>query len=256
MPKRVVPFPLSKRSLRKFTGLGPRYEFLEMFAKRDFAFEWFDFNVKALDTTNLWTVAAGATATTWAVNASVGGWIRGASGTTAATSGLQIYRPNKFVKGDNGCGMIVGFRFDIFDEIRLEMGFADALPAVNTNVVNNISTPTFNTAADVALYMIDEASSVTTTGFYTDGTSITAAKTAVTAPVPVVDTLFTAMIQVQDNQAYLFLNDLDSPVASHANTDYIEGGNGLLPFFSQKTSDTNSKNIDIDFIGVWSGRLG
>ena len=151
MPGRGTVFPMSKRTLRKNNQRAPQYDFMEFLATRDFAFDVFDFNVKAIDTTNQWTVAAGATATTWAVRAEAGGWIRGVSGTTAATSGLQLSIPTKYWTGSAGAAFAIGYRPSVITETRFEMGFVDALPSVNTNIGNNLTTPTFNTTATAAI---------------------------------------------------------------------------------------------------------
>lgn len=259
MPGRVLPFALTRKMLKRFVGVGrPEFEFLDMFALRDIQFEKWDFNVKALDTTNQWTVAAGASSTTWAVLAAVGGAIRGVIGATAATSGLQLSIPTKYWKGDNNCGMAALFTASNITEKRYEIGFADALPSVNTNIVNSLTTPSYNTATDAALYVYDHTGSTTTSGLYTAGTGFTAAKQAVTAPRPVAGTPFFVAIQVIGNRAYLFAGDAGKPtaLANAGTTDYIEGGNGVIPVVSVKSSDTNTGNLDLDFIATWSGRLG
>lgn len=257
MPGRILPPAFTRRTLRKDMGPGsPLFEFLDYFSLRDISFEKFDFNIKALDTTNQWTVAAGATATTWAVNASVGGWLRGVTGTTAATSGLQLSIPQKYWKGDNNAGMAVLFRTSAITELRVEIGFADALPSVNTTIVNSLTTPSYNTATDAALYVYDHTGTTTTTGLYTDGTGFTAAKSTVSAPAPAANTPFFVAVQLIGDNAYLFAGDMQTPTAQLRNTSYVEGGNGVLPVVSLKGSDTTSKNVDIDFFAHWSGRLG
>ena len=259
MPGRSLPPAFSRATLRKVMGkTSPLFEFLDFNALRDVQFDKWDFNIKALDTTNQWTVAAGATATTWAVNASVGGWLRGVTGTTASTSGLQLSIPQKYWKGDNNAGMACLFRTSAIEELRIEIGFADALPSVNTTVVNSLTTPSYNTATDAALYVYDHTGTATTMGLYTAGTGHTAAKQAFTAPAPVADTPFFVAVQLLGNRAYLFVKSGAGPIvsANAGTTNYIEGGNGVLPIVSLKGSDTTSKNFDIDFICTWSERLG
>lgn len=259
MPGRILPPAFSRANLRKVMGKSsPLFEFLDYFSIRDVSFDKWDFNIKALDTTNQWTVAAGASSTTWAVRAEAGGWIRGVIGATAATSGLQLSIPTKYWSGDANAGMACLFRASNVTEKRIEIGFADALPSVNTTVVNSLSTPSYNTATDAALFVYDHTGTATTMGLYTAGTGFTAAKQAFTAPAPTAGGVYFVAVQLIGNRAYLFVKDGAGAVASanSGTTDYIEGGSGVIPVVSLKSSDTNTGNFDIDFIATWSGRLG
>lgn len=248
------PFPLSDKGVGRFTSDGFRQDFLKYFATRSRSYEIYDFNIKALDTTNIWTVGAGATATTWAVRAEAGGWIRGVGGTTAATSGLQLSRPNKYMTGTSKCGMAILYRLSAITEVRFEAGLVDALPAVNTTVVNNLTTPTFNTTASAALWVFDHTGSTTTSGLYTDGSAVAAQKVATTTKRPAVDTVHFVAIEVDGQKISLWTGDSLSPVA--ALSAGITAADGLIPVVSFKKSDTTDMNVDIDFVATWSGRLG
>lgn len=247
------PFPLSLKVLRKFTGKGPRHDFLATLASRNYAVEKFDFNIKALDTTNQWTVAAGATATTWAVRGEAGGWIRGVSGTTAATSGLQLSIPTSYFTGAAVAGMAIRWRTSVITETRFEMGFVNALPSVNTTVVNSLATPTFNTTATAALFVFDHTGSTTTAGLYTDGSAVAAQKTAVTTNLPTADTSHFAAVEVNSTGVMLWLGDAEQPVAVHSGA--VTAADALLPVVSHKKSNTTTSNVDIDTIWLWSGRV-
>lgn len=247
-------FGLAERVLRKFSGNGgsTRSDYLKLLALRDVTQSpVYDFLIKALDTTNFWTVASGATATTWAVLAAVGGYIRGVTGTTAATSGLQLSIPQKYWKGDNGAILHCLLKISAITEIRVEIGFVDALPAVNTTVVNSLVTPTFNTTVAGAVFVFDHTGSTTTMGLYAIGSDVAANKTAVTTPAPVADTLYPVTVVLQADKAFLYLGDADTPTASAD----IQGGDGLLPVISVKGSNTSSKNVDVDVFHPFSGRL-
>lgn len=252
-----VPFPYSgnardRAALRRHMGKGDLFHFLD-FDSRDTFHVHDDFDAKAVDSTNVYTLATGATATAFTITAIEDGATRGVSGTTAATSGLQIYIPNKLWYGDRNCGMEVRYRLSAITEIRFECGFVDALPAVNTTCVNNLTTPTFNTVADGALYVYDETGGTTTTGMYTIGSSISAAKVATTTNRPVAATWQTVRLQIIGDLVYMWVDGL--PLASPSATQHIEGGNGLLAVLcSQKTANTTSKNIDIDYVRVWKDR--
>jgi hypothetical protein len=251
---RATGFGLAERKLETSWGRGKRFDALRMLMLRD----WGgtnpvnDFLVKAFDTTNFWSVANGAGATTWAILAEIGGFIRGVTGATAATSGLQLqYAAQKYYKGQYGALLHCLLKISAITEIRVEIGFVDALPAVNTTIVNSLATPTFNTTASGAVFVFDNASSVITMGLYGIGTGVAANKAAVTAPAVAVDTLYSVTVLLLNGKALLFLGDADVPCASVN----IKNSDGLIPVVSVKGSDTNSKNVDIDLFQPISGRL-
>lgn len=254
MPGRGTVFPMSKKALRKNNQFSPQYDFMEFLATRDFAFDVFDFNVKALDTTNQWTVAAGATATTWAVRGEAGGWIRGVSGTTAATSGLQLSIPTAYWTGSAKAAFAIGYRPSVITETRFEMGFVNALPSVNTNIGNNLTTPTFNTTTTAAIYLFDHTGSTTTSGLYTIGSAASAQKAQTTTYRPTAAGYHFVYIEVNGQTVSLYTGDSDAPIATL--TSAVTAADALIPVSAHKKSDTTTSNIDIDFIAVASGRLG
>ena len=254
MPAPTGLFPRSRKMIQRIGGASPLRNFLDLLAVRDVSMDAYDFNIKALDTTNIWTVAAGATATTWAVRGEAGGWIRGVTGTTAATSGLQLSIPTSYWTGTSNAGMAILYRLSSINEIRFEAGFVDALPAVNTTIVNNITTPTYNTAATAVLWMYDHTGSTTTTGLYTKGSGVAAAKVATTTRRPVAATEHFVVLQTRGQQIEMTCGD-DTQITATAATA-ITAADALIPVVSVKKSDTNSANVDIDAIIVWSDRLG
>lgn len=242
-------YPLGRSELRKSMGRGPLRDYLD-FSSRDVVHYFHDFGETTF-LTNPWTVAAGATATTWAITVAENGLLRGVSGTTAATSGLQLMSP-AFFFGDRNCGCEVRYKLSAITEVRTEIGFVDAAPAVNTSIVNNLSTPTFNTAAEAAIYLFDDASSVVTSGLYTDGSgAIAAAKTATTTGRPTAATFTTVRVQVIGDTVTCWV---DGALLVEGSAQAIEGGTALRFVFSQKTSNTASKNIDIDYVRMWQDR--
>lgn len=248
------PFPLSVRNLDLQVGNARIKDFLALRCDRDYAVEKYDFNRSvAADITNTWTVAAGATATTWAMRAEAGGWIRGVSGTTAATSGLQMYIPTAFFTGTSTAGVAFLWRPSVITETRFEMGFVNALPAVNTAIVNSLATPTFNTTATAALFVFDHTGSTTTAGLYTDGSGVAAQKAAVTTNLPVAATTHFVAIEVVGQTVMLWLDNNPAPVATL--TSAVTAADALLPAFSHKKSNTTTSNVDIDTIWTWSGRV-
>lgn len=259
------PFPLSDPFLKRFTTDGWRQDFLKAKASRSRSFECYDFNVKALDTTNIWTVAAGATATTWAVQAEAGGWIRGVTGTTTATAGLQISIPQKYWTGTSVGGVAFLYRANVVQGVTLEMGFADALPSVNTTVINDpTAAATFNTAVDVAMFLYRHAGNATAApdqvGLYaanssasTTARSLQTVATLGARPGPAAATEHFVAIEVSGTTVKLWMGDAERPITL---TAAVTAANGMIPFFSVKGNNSTSKNVDIDAIFTWSGRLG
>lgn len=244
--------PLTEKELRKFQQEGSKFNFLKFYSVGAVHF----FDDFLVDTINLdnYALSTGATATAFAHSANRDGIIRGVHGTTAATSGLQLVTPVTW-SGDFYCGFEVRFRLSVITEQRLEIGFANALPAVNTNVGNNLSTPTFNTSANLLMYLYDETGGTTTTGFYSDGTGATAAaaKTATTTNRPVADTWQTVRIQTfgDTNKAALWVDGnllVDSGAVLH------EGGTANLFFIAATRANTTDCNLDIDYIRIWQER--
>jgi hypothetical protein len=249
-------FPLSVRNLRKFTGKGPRYEFMAMLATRDYSVMVHDFNRSiTADVTNTWTVAAGATATTWAAVAGAGGWVRGVSGTTAATSGLQMFGPTSYWTGTSVAGFAIIWRPSVITETRFEMGFVNAMPAVNTSIVNSLVTPTFNTAATAALYVFDHTGSTTTSGLYTKGSGAAADKQVLTTGLPVAATPHFAAVEVNGANVTCWAGTGNAMVRA-TKAGGVTAADALVPAFSHKKSDTTTSNVDVDCIITWSGRLG
>ena len=249
------PFPLSDAFVSRFTpSRGFEQDFLKARASRSRSFECFDFNVKALDTTNQWTVAAGATATTWAVLAQPGGWIRGVTGASVATGALQISIPTKYFNGTLGAGFASLIQVSAETEVRIEQGFADVLPAVGTNVINSLASATFNSVTTGAVYVYDQISGTgTTTGLYCIGSSTTGNKVATTTNRYASGTTLFVAIEVIGRNALLWLGDTNTPVA--VATNGTNAADAWLPFVNVKTS-TASKNLDIDCIWTWTnGRL-
>ena len=260
---RVVPqpgFPLSRRELRKVFQFGPEYDFLDHYALRDVQHFKDDFDGKALDTTNDYSVAAGATATTWAMlSGGENGLLRGISGTTAATSGLQLSRPGVFKSAEN-IGIEVYFVPSVVTETRFEIGFVNSLPAVNTTIVNSLTTPTLNTATDAALYVFDNASSTNTSELVTvSSVSSGQANKQVCSPsqLPTAATFQHVRLECKGNNAFLWVNGkLVAQQTGTGASSAINPATAVLPvFMSHKKSDTTTSNIDIDYVRVYSDRL-
>lgn len=258
------PLPLSDAFLSRFASEGYRKDFLKQIARRSRSFECYDFNIKALDTTNTWTVAAGGTATTWTVRPEAGGWIRGVTGTTTASAALQIYQPQKYWTGTSKGGVAFLWRSDVVQGVTYEMGFVDALPAINTTVINNATTPTYNTSVDVAMFLYQHTGNATAApdrvGLYTNNSSSgTAQKNVLTVanlgdkPGPAAATEHFVAIELAGTNVLCWIGDSPTPLTIASG---VTAANGMIPFFSVKGNNSTSKSCDIDAIFTWSGRLG
>lgn len=251
--------PLSERELKRFTQRSAEYEFLRyMTTDRRHFFEDFgspvaDGFVAATNIGHLIYTTPGATATGFVHLAHPDGVIRGVSGTTAATSGLKIATPVEYL-GDLMCGMETRIRTSVITDTRIEVGFASTSPAISTKYVNSLSTPTFNTTANGAFYVYDHLTATTTSGLYTIGTSITAAKTATTTNRIVADTWQRVRLQVVTNHVYVWVDGI--PLVKHntSGTNYIEGGTAAAWVISVVRADTTDANNDIDFVRLWQDR--
>lgn len=255
--KGMPPGGLTEGDLRRYRGLGPLFNFLR-YQSRNCVRVFDDFTGDTLNGDNF-VVTAGATATTYAHSAQANGMIRGACGTTAATSGLLLASPLMWY-GDQDCGCEVRMKISDLDEVRVEIGFVDTnMQSVNTPQVNNLSTPTFNNSiADAALWLYDDSSTTRTSGLYTIGTAIDAAKTAGSVAAPVADTYFTVGIQISQNYVQCYQGTGLGPmslVADRGRTASIEGGTALRFVICVELDDTNDTNVDIDYIDVWQQRL-
>ena len=247
-------YQLSESLLRRFCGRGPLHHFLAQYATGDACVVFDDFTGKALNATDTWNIpTAGATATTWAVNGQANGVIRGATGTTAATSGLQILSNASGMgtwTGARNCGIEIMWQTSDITELRFELGFVATSPAVNTTIVNNLSTPTFNTTANGAVYLYDHTGSTTTMGLYTIGTAITAQAVAATLGAPVNATFNRVSLQMVGQHSFVQVNGRTVARVSTGNV----AATAMYPVLSIKNNSTTSQNIDIDYIRIWQNR--
>ena len=241
--------PLSEKELRKFFQEGNKFNFLK-YLSIGAVHQFDDFLGDAINL-DLYAITKGATATDFTATADRNGMIRGIHGTTAATSGLLIQTPAMWY-GDYFAGFEIRYRLSVITEQRVEIGFGNAVPSVNTTVVNSLATPSFNTLANGVVYVYDHATATTTSGLYSDGTGGTAAaaKTATTTNRPVADTWQTVRIQTfgDTNKAALWV---DGVLLVDGGSVLHEGGTANVFFLSATRSDTTDCNLDIDYIRIW-----
>lgn len=245
------PFPFLDKFVESYiTPKGRKYD---LFANHPFTRSRqitkheFDSSVAA-DVTNKWTISATSTTTTWAVLAEPGGWIRGVTGASVATGGLQIYNPNKFWNGTKGAGFASLIRLSAVTEVRVEQGYGDVVPANSVTAVN-LASASFNSITTGAVYLYDHTGSTTTSGLYTVGVSTAFQSVATTTNrYASAVTLFVAM-EINGTTVNLWLGDGENPVAKI--TSAFVATEAWLPFVQIKTS-SGSKNLDIDTLWTWT----
>lgn len=247
------PFPFVDRFVE--SSVTPKGRKYDLFANNAFTrsrqITKHDFeNSIAADVTNKWTVTATSTATTWAVLAEPGGWIRGVTGASVATAALQIHGANKFWNGTKGAGFASLIRLSAVTDIRLEQGFVDVSPANATTAINYASNA-FNSVTTGAVYLFDNgvAASSTVTGLWTKGVSTAVQSVATTTNRYASGvTLFVAM-EIDGTTVRLWVGDGAQPVATV--TSAFTASESWVPWIGVKGLGA-SKNVDIDALWTWT----
>lgn len=247
---------LENRTIGRIGSLrSPLALYLERFASHSKRYFRDDFEG---DTINLDNYAlgngAGAAAVAFSTNVLEGGIVRGVTGTANdATASQSLIMPLTWF-GDRNCGMEAIFQPSSLSEIKLEVGFIDAVPASNTSAVNNHSTPTFF-AADAAVFYFNHTGSTTTCGFYTVGstTGQPDEKTDLTSTISA-SLLNRVRVQLVGNTAACWMNG--ALVATH-HTDpegYVEGGVAVAPWIYVRANSATSKILYLDQLECWADR--
>ena len=262
-------YPMSMYQLERWAGgsHSKAAQWLARLASADVYRKFYDFDDKALDATNWWTVAAGATATTWAVAAGENGILRGITGTTAATSGLILRTDLAHFTGVGNCGMELAGRVDVVTEVRVEIGFVNAVTSVNTNFTNNLSTPTVNTVADGAWHVYDHTGSTYTTELLTAGGAGTTPNKFVDATQQLYvaatysggrplagSTKVTRLQLLQTGSATVAAVAFENGIFQAQSAANSLDAAALVWAINVKASNTTSKTYDIDSLEMWADR--
>lgn len=207
----------------------------------------FDRSVAA-DITNVWTISATSTATTWAVLAEPGGWVRGVTGASVATAGLQMYGATKYWNGTKGAGFASLIRLSAVTEVRLEQGFVDVSPANSVTAVN-LASNAFNSVTTGAVYLYDHTGSTTTSGLYGIGSSTAFNSVATTTNRYDSAAVLFVALEIYGRTARLWLGDGETMTAKIAAA--TTAADTWVPWLGIKSS-SGSKNIDIDTLWTWT----
>ena len=257
--------PFSQSQMRRSNVGMPNSDLAQLLQwnAKDFALSYFeDFALPASATLpTYWTsaVTAGGAPTAFAVPATalLGGAISGLTGTTdngvAAIAGPLIYR------GDNNPLFVCRFKINTVSGYSFEIGWSDALTDEALPAVTDIDTPAIgNGSADTAVVHLDTHQTLTTMGFITGSTTSTyaATKTDLGTRAPTAATYMTVMVGIETNSAFCKVFDANYALleqASHGG-NYIEGGTLIRPHILNRTRNTSSKTMDIDYVAVLMDR--
>lgn len=250
------PFPLDDDMLKKWGQRGWMMDFLKARASMSRSFEFDDFtNSVAADVTNKWTITATSTATTWAVLAEPGGWIRGVTGASVATAALQIHKPTKFWNGTAGAGFASRIRLSAVTDIRIEQGFVDVSPANATHAVN-VASAAFNSVTTGAVYLFDNgvAASSTLTRLYSVGVSTAIQSVTTTTNRYASGVSLGVIMEIDGTTAKLWIEDAGSQPLAVIHSA-VAAAESWVPWIGIKGLGA-SKNVDIDFLAHWTiGRV-
>jgi hypothetical protein len=236
-----------KREL--FDHLGPHVVKLEGPA--------FDFLGDVLD--DKFTVTAAGTAGAAAIVAgTTNGILRLTTGTdndsTAyVTTGLQF-------KGDLNAVMETRLKVSELEAVKIEIGFTDAL--ADAGAVNVLATPTY-TATDFAVAVMDTDDTAPTD----DPLQFVAAKagTAITKIEPatarfVANEYVTVTVALRGDAVRFIVEPDEADGAAYPYYDSgwqangIEGGTAVTPWIFVQSRDTDSVDLDIDYLYAWQSR--
>lgn len=206
-----------------------------------------DFLVDTINLDNYAVANGGGTGVgSFALSVAEDGTIRGTTGTSGdATASANIIGPAIWY-GDRSVLLLARFKISAITEVRAEIGLIDVVPSTNASAINSLTTPSVNASVvDTALYLFNDASATTTSGFFTKGSSLTGAKTVGTGYALTAATYADVAIELDpQNGASFWFNG----VYAGRHADAVEGGNALAFWARVSASNGTSKTMDIDYI--------
>jgi hypothetical protein len=269
MADRIVQ-DLSDARLRSGFGPGIANEFLQM-NSMDIS-KWDDDFLSGVLTSSVYTTAsAGTSAVSAAVLAPVHdtaanqwGNIRLVTGSQADTGVSTISLGLQYL-GDYNAVLAVRYRLSSAAEVKLEIGFRDSV-ATTTPTVNALDTPSYHAGDGCCwVYDTDATSDVwqaqgVKAGSAATGVDLTASSphnaTTNNGALPIADVYQTMVVALMEDNAYFMRYDKDGGKQGQTImlNDCITGSVGVAPCIWVQTRDTNSVNLDIDFIKAWQLR--
>ena len=234
---------------------GPLQSYLKRFASHSSRYFRDDFEGDAINLDNYALGnGAGSGAVAFAVVAQEGGAIDGICGTAnGVTASQSLIMPITWY-GDRNCGVEFIFKPSSIEEIKMEFGLIDAVPASTTAAVNNHTTPTFY-AADAAVMYYNKTSSTVVNGFYTVGSTTDMPDDADAITSTISATVWNRVrVQLWGNNAACWLNGLLVAVKDNDAVGFVEGGVALSPWIYVRANSATSKTLSVDQIEAWSDR--
>jgi hypothetical protein len=264
---RIATKEMFRSDLARFMGQSRLFKFLERRSLNTVGFED-DFLGDTLST-GLYTVAngGGSSAASPVIQAGVlNGVARFITGTAGGSTASSELSTGLQFRGDQGAVMVACLAVSAITNVKIEVGFTDAL--ADAGAVATKATPTFN-ATDCAVWAID-----TTDNAYWEGVAAnngnTAPMTTVEAAIsPVADTyewLMVELIETDESNsecAVAFRRFTQDGVMTF---EQIGGGiedasgqgpNGnvlLTPWIYVEARNSTSKSLDVDHFGAWQRR--
>ena len=179
-------------------------------------------------------------------------------GTAYVTTGLQF-------KGDHNAVMQARIAISELEAVKVEVGFTDAL--ADAGAINVLATPS-ETATDVAVAIMDTDDTAPTDDPLQfigakGGVNITKLEPATVAFVAAEYLTFTVALKGDYIRFIVEMDDADIATDGSEEGYYdsgwtaagIEGGTLVTPWIFVQTRDTDSVNLDIDYLNVWQSRL-
>jgi hypothetical protein len=190
----------------------------------------------------------------------VNGVIAGATGAYAEDT--TSFFTDLMWSGDNRCGMEARLKVDTIDGSEWEIGFNNSITAVEEPIVGDIDTPSYDDGDDLALIAQQAEATLETLAFVTDGstTSMNATKTNLGTRNMVNDTYFTFRVQLDGDQSFAYIFDENGGLlehAAHGGTigEQVEGATLLQSRLCWEAEGNATRNISIDYWGIWQDRL-
>ena len=237
--------------------------FLFPFAWRDVVFWFDDFTQGRTTLTDDYTLGTDSGATAFVKNAGSGGRIQGSTGSTDEEA-ICILTGADWL-GDQECGMEVRWQVDAVGtaDLSFEAGFTDPLSDNTLPAVDDVDTPSVaNGATDVAVIRLNQADTLKTEVFITDGVTanMNTTATALGTRIPTAAEYLSTRIQIITDAAsgYHFgANYQLQESAQHGAVlaSQIEGGTALTArFFGQTKTVSVPLAFTLDLIAIWQNR--
>ena len=264
MPERVASKHMFRNHLKQIMNHSRLYPMMERYSLDTVGFGD-DFLGDTLNS-NLYTIAngGGAGATSAVITAGVLNGVATLETGTAgdSTASAEICTGLQF-RGDQSCVVVACLKLDVITNVKVEVGFTDALD--DAGAVNAKVTPTF-TATDCAVWCLDTTDNAYWEGLAANNGSTLPMVTVEAAISPVADTYEYLMVELNENDSasnectVTFRRfDADGYLTYEGvggrGTNQGPNGNVLLtPWIYIEARSAAEKIMTLDYFGAWQRR--